>query len=63
MGTRTVNPDWIEVEATILDNGRRASIMRVPDGDDVIEIVLELSTLGQLVAEADGIRETAMAWG
>lgn len=58
-----MNPDWIEVEATILDNGRRASIMRVPDGDDVIEIVLELSTLGQLVAEADGIRETAMAWG
>lgn len=63
MGIRTVHPNWIEIEATVLDDGRRASIMRVPDGDNVIEIILELPTLGQLEAEADGIRQTAMAWG
>lgn len=60
---RKVHPSWVEIEATVLDDGRNASILRVPDGGALIEIVLDLPTLGRLAAEADGIRQTAIAWG
>jgi len=64
MGTRRIHPTWVEIEAITLPDGRRASIMRFPTStDEHVEIVMSLATLGKLTAEADAIRETAMAWG
>lgn len=58
------HPDWIEVEAGRLDDGRLAGVVRVSTSpSDVVEIVLPLPLLGQLVADADNIRQTAASWG
>lgn len=64
MGVLRVCPDWITIAPAIDDEGRRVASLTFPDGHGgEIELVVDLPMLGQLSAEADGIRETAMAWG
>lgn len=62
MGIRKHHPAWMELERIELDDGRPAGQIRVPTSDtDIVEIVLPLPMLGQLVAEADEIREAVTA--
>lgn len=64
MGTLRVTPDWVKIAPTVLTDGRNGATITFPD--DVlgeVQVDLDLVMLGQISAEADGLRETAMAWG
>ena len=64
MGVLRVAPEWVEIEAAVTDEGRNGAVLRFPDNVlGQIELVIDLAMLGQINAEADGIRQTAMAWG
>ena len=63
MRTRSVCPDWVKIAPAVLDDGRSGAALVFPDVDGTeVRLVLDLSMLGQINAEADGLRQTAMAW-